>query len=146
MEVTEERLFALRAAARKHHVSVAELPQFLADLQARLSTLDIGELELTRLHQNVRETRQAFDEAAAILTDARQKAAIALKSAIETEFCPLKLERTRFEVSILPLPEAEWSARGKERVSFLIATNPGQTPGQWGKSLPGVNSPGLCWP
>lgn len=137
LEATEERLFALRATARKHHVSVAELPQFLADLQARLSTLDIGELELARLHQNVRDTRRAFDEAATRLSNARQEAALALKTAIETEFRPLKLERARFEVAIQPLPEAEWSVRGKERISFLIATNPGQTPGPMGKVASG---------
>lgn len=137
LEATEERLFALRAAARKHHVAVAELPQFLADLQLRLSSLDIGELELTRLQQCVREKRKEFDAAAAILTNAREEAARALKKAIEAEFQPLKLERARFEVAISSLAEAEWSARGKERISFLIATNPGQTPGPLGKVASG---------
>ena len=49
LERTEERLFALRAAARKHGVAVAELPELLATLRARLAALETGEAEIAAL-------------------------------------------------------------------------------------------------
>jgi DNA repair protein RecN (Recombination protein N) len=45
-----------------------------------------------------------------------------------TELAPLKLDKARFAVRLQPLPEAEWSGEGAERVSYEIATNPGQEP------------------
>ncbi len=49
--------------------------------------------------------------------------------AIARELAPLRLEKSRFAVEITPLSEENWGSAGSESVQFLIATNPGQTPG-----------------
>ena len=49
LERTEERLFALRAAARKHHVLVDDLAALAAGFSARLSDIDLGDSELRSL-------------------------------------------------------------------------------------------------
>jgi len=49
LEATEERLFALRAAARKHTIQVADLPALLATLRARLAALETGAAEVGAL-------------------------------------------------------------------------------------------------
>ena len=54
LEAAEERLFALRAAARKHAVAVAELPGLLATLRARLAALDTGTAEAAGLRRRRR--------------------------------------------------------------------------------------------
>ena len=51
LEQAEERLFALRAAARKHAVTVAELPGLLDTLAARLAALETGAAEVAALEQ-----------------------------------------------------------------------------------------------
>ena len=51
LEQAEERLFALRAAARKHAVAVAELPALLDTLCARLAALETGTAEVAALEQ-----------------------------------------------------------------------------------------------
>lgn len=129
LERAEERLFALRAAARKHSVTVAELPALRDRLAARLAALDTGSAHLAELEAAVAADRQAFTAAASALSAARAKAAEALQAAIMAELPPLRLDRTRFVVTITELPESGWSARGTEQIQFLIATNPGQTPG-----------------
>ena len=53
------------------------------------------------------------------------------------ELAPLKLDRARFAVRLHPLPEAEWSGEGAERVSYEIATNPGQDPAPLAKIASG---------
>ncbi|OUJ04863.1 DNA repair protein RecN, partial [Acetobacter malorum] len=64
LEEIEERLFALRAAARKHDVTVDDLPTFLADLSARLTALETGATQLDALEQAVKEARAQYEQAA----------------------------------------------------------------------------------
>ena len=54
LEQAEERLFALRAVARKHAVAVADLPALLDTLSARLAALETGAAEVVALEQAVR--------------------------------------------------------------------------------------------
>ncbi len=137
LEATEERLFALRAVARKHGIQVSALPAFYADLRARLVALESGVADIAALTTEVARLRAAYVEAAAALSGLREQAARDLETAIGTELPPLKLERARFVVERSMLPEAAWGARGVDAIRFLIATNPGETPGALDKIASG---------
>jgi DNA repair protein RecN (Recombination protein N) len=129
LERAEERLFALRAAARKHGAPVAELAALRDTLAERLAALDTGTAGLVEMERAVAAAAQAFQGVAARLTEARGVAAQRLETAIMAELPPLRLEKTRFVVETTPLGETAWGPRGVEAIRFLIATNPGQTPG-----------------
>ncbi|GAA4480386.1 DNA repair protein RecN [Gluconacetobacter asukensis] len=137
LEQTEERLFALRAAARKHGVSVPELPGLLAALSDRLAALDSGNIRIGALETMVRERRARFEDAAGLLSAAREKTARRLESAVTAELKPLRLERARFFVTLPSLPPEAWNARGREQAAFQIAANPGQPPGPLAKVASG---------
>jgi DNA repair protein RecN (Recombination protein N) len=137
LERTEERLFALRAAARKHGVAVAELPELLTNLRTRLSALETGAAEIVALSRAAAAARAAFGEACATLSATRRDAATRLDKAVARELPPLKLERARFVTSVEPLDEGAWAAQGADAVRFLIATNPGQEPGPLGRVASG---------
>ncbi len=129
LEATEERLFALRAAARKHAVQVAELPTLLAEFRARLDAIETGEAHIDALAAEAAATRTRFAAACTALTEQRRTAGGKLERAVARELPPLRLDRARFFVDIAPLPETSWTAWGADAVRFLIATNPGQEPG-----------------
>jgi DNA repair protein RecN (Recombination protein N) len=129
LEATEERLFALRAAARKYGVPVADLPGHLTELREKIAALDHGAADIVALTAETAKNRAAYIEAAAALSALRQKAAAALEKALAKELPPLKLERARFVVQRELLAEPAWGPRGSDGVKFLIATNPGDTPG-----------------
>ena len=137
LERTEERLFALRAAARKHGVAVADLPDFLAGLRARLAALETGEAAIADLQRDAAAARAGYAAACAELSAARRDAASKLDRAIARELPPLKLDRARFVTDLLPLPDADWGPQGADAVRFLIATNPGQEPGPLGRVASG---------
>ena len=137
LEATEERLFALRAAARKHGVAVAGLPGFLGDLRARLRALDSGVADIAALKAESARLRAAYVAAAAALSELRDDAAGKLEAAIALELPPLKLDRARFVVERTLLAEPQWGARGADAVRFLIATNPGEAPGALDKIASG---------
>lgn len=129
LEKAEERLFALRAAARKHAVAVVDLPGLLDTLAARLAALETGAAEVVALEQAAATARAAYIQAATALTAARRAASVRLDRAVAKELPPLRLDKARFVAEVTGQPEADWGEHGADRVRFLIATNPGQEPG-----------------
>jgi len=137
LEATEERLFSLRAAARKHGVNVAVLPEYLQELRGKLEALETGAADIVELTRETESRRAAYIEAAAALSTLRETAAARLTKALALELPPLKLDRARFVVEQTRLPETAWNARGTDSIRFLIATNPGDTPGALDKIASG---------
>ncbi|MFM7416213.1 MAG: DNA repair protein RecN, partial [Alphaproteobacteria bacterium] len=137
LEQVEERLFALRAAARKHSVPVTELAALLSDLRARLEALDAGAGEVATLEAAEAKARSSYITAAGKLSAARRKSASALEKALAEELPPLKLDRARLVIDLTARDEPAWGADGQDRVTFLVATNPGQTPGPLAKIASG---------
>ncbi|MGJ8528159.1 DNA repair protein RecN [Maritalea sp.] len=128
LERTEERLFALRAAARKHHVSCDELPGLLAKYEQAISDLEKGGDDLSALQEALVEARTQYQSAAKKLSDKRAKAAISLVKAVEAELPDLKLGQARFIVDH-QIDETRESANGFDVVEFHVQTNPGTHPG-----------------
>lgn len=126
LERVEDRLFAIRALARKHSVMADDLGEFAADLRARLAALDGAAGNLKALHLAVSAAEAAYDEAALALSTARGKAAKALDMAIAAELAPLKMERAHFATLI---SAAEAGPEGRDMVEFTVATNPGAPAG-----------------
>ncbi|WHA42140.1 DNA repair protein RecN [Agrobacterium larrymoorei] len=128
LERVEERLFALRAAARKYSVPVTELPALAERMVSDLADLDAGEEKLTKLEAQLGVVKADFDQAAASLSQKRRNAAAALSEAVMAELPALKLERARFTVEVTS-DAASASADGIDVVEFHVQTNPGTRPG-----------------
>jgi DNA repair protein RecN (Recombination protein N) len=137
LEQVEERLFALRAAGRRHRVAVAGLPGLRDATAARLAAIDAGGERLADAATAAAQARKALDEHCRQLSGARERAARALGKAVMAELPPLRLDKAIFVVRLLPLSGAQWSADGAERVAFEVATNPGQEPGALAKIASG---------
>jgi DNA repair protein RecN (Recombination protein N) len=128
LEKIEERLFALRAAARKHNVPVDQLNALAARYAAELGLIDGGAERLAALEEAARAADAYYREAAAALSRDRKKAAETLDRAVNDELKPLKLERAKFVTEIVTDPEAG-GPHGIDRVEFWVQTNPGTRPG-----------------
>ena len=129
IERTEERLFALRAAARHHRTDVDSLANVRAHLAERLVALETGSTELGQLRAELDTARAAYREAAQTLGAARLAAAHRLDGAVADELGPLKLEHAIFRTAVTTAAESDWAREGAERVAFEIATVPGTEPG-----------------
>ncbi|MCE3232176.1 MAG: recN [Rickettsiaceae bacterium] len=125
LEEIEERLFGLRAAARKHNVAVDDLQSYADTIAAKLDLLANKEAHIEALQKELSEAKKLYVEAAQKLSDARKKAAEKLEKVLTKELAPLKMENSRLQVSIEDLNEASWSEDGFNRVAFLVSTNPG---------------------
>jgi DNA repair protein RecN (Recombination protein N) len=128
LERAEERLFALRAAARKYDTPVDHLPELAARYQAELEALDAGEAQLIGLNAAVAKAEADYVKLARTLSKDRAVAATRLDAAVLGELGPLKLERARF-ISHIVIDETARAPEGFDRVEFWVQTNPGTKPG-----------------
>ena len=134
LEAAEERLFAIRALARKHGVAPDDLGGFAEDLRARLLALDAGEAGLAKLARAVNEAEDVYAAAAKALTTRRSTAARRLDIAMAAELAPLKMERAVFATE---LTQADPGPDGADMVTFTVASNPGAPSGALNKIASG---------
>ena len=133
----EERLFGLRAAARKYNVAPDRLPGLRAEFEAKLAALGGGTESLAAVEAEVACCNAAYLASAKALSAARRTAAKRLEDAVAAELKPLKLGGARFRVALTPLGPEDAGANGLERVGFEIATVEGAEFGSLAKIASG---------
>ncbi|WP_320179387.1 DNA repair protein RecN [Roseovarius pacificus] len=134
LEEAEERLFAIRAMARKHGVAADDLGEFATELRGKLAALDQGDADLKALEEALSAAQAAYDAAAGALSAARSEAAGELDRAVSEELAPLKMERAVFSTQVEP---ADPGPEGRDTVTFTVATNPGAPSGPLNKIASG---------
>jgi DNA repair protein RecN (Recombination protein N) len=126
LERIEERLFALRAAARKYSTPVDDLAALAERYIGDLALIDAGAEKLAALEKAAREADDAYATVAKNLSGKRRKSAEKLDRAVNAELAPLKLERAKFSTA---LETSEPGPHGIDRAEFWVQTNPGTKPG-----------------
>ncbi len=139
LEQTEERLFHLRALARKHNVEVDALADLAGSLERQLAVITDGGARLEELARAELKAKAAFTDAAESLSKARIKTATGLDRDVAGELEPLKLGQARFVTQVKSHLDDEnnWNENGFDKVAFQVATNPGAPPGPLAKIASG---------
>lgn len=138
LETIDDRLFALRAQARKHDCAVDDLADLREKLAQQLSMIEHGDEVLAQAMKTAEKAKDAFAEGAKKISAKRISVAKKLDALVQKELAPLKLEKATFLTSVQPQEdENEWGPTGLDRVHFLVATNPGAEPGPLGKIASG---------
>src|SRR3990167_6526031 len=107
LEKIEKRLSLLQDIARKHHIDPTQLTDIENSLRQKILLLEKSDETITDLK--------------------RQKAAKKLCVAITDQMQQLGMNGGKFDIQ-LQTNESPISNIGSEKIHFLIATNPGQTP------------------
>jgi DNA repair protein RecN (Recombination protein N) len=137
LEKTDDRIHALRGAARKFGVTPDELPAVLREFETKREALDSSGGRMKQAEAIVAATRSSYLDAAARLAKSRAAAARKLEAAVAGELAPLKLGHARFRVAFESLDEANAGAGGMERVAFEVATIEGAAFGSLSKIASG---------
>jgi DNA repair protein RecN (Recombination protein N) len=137
LDAIEQRLFALRTAARKHKCDLSELCDLVDVLTQDLELLDNSDHHLKTLHQAALKAKETYTAHAEQLRHKRQEVALLLEEKILIELPPLKLPYAQFKIHFDFLPETMWGAEGTERLEFYVTTNPGTPMAPIGKSASG---------
>lgn len=134
LESIEERLFAIRAAARKHRIPADQLPEKLEQMTQQLNAIDNSDAELKKLNSAMAEKRTQFEHHASQLHEARVAAAKVLRQQILAELPDLKLGQADF---IVDITSTEPTQNGTDSITFMIKTNPGMPFGALHKTASG---------
>ncbi|MBL1419944.1 MAG: DNA repair protein RecN [Alphaproteobacteria bacterium] len=129
LDDVEERLFALRGAARKHGVLVDELPALLEKFRNMIASLEGDQVRADELYKAMNAAKAEYEQAAKIQSQKRQSAAKVLEKAVTSELPPLKLERAKFYCKVKNLSVDGAMRSGFDAVSFEVMTNPGTASG-----------------
>jgi DNA repair protein RecN (Recombination protein N) len=125
LEQAEERLFALRAMARKLNVPVDDLTAARQRFAQALRETENSQDALAAADAAAAKAQAAYLAAAKALTAGRRAAGDRLAKAVQAELAPLKLDKARFRVAVEPLTEDRVGPAGADRVEFEVSTNPG---------------------
>ncbi len=134
LENAEERLFAIRAMARKHNILADELGALAESYRTRLTQLDNSAGHIQDLKSALAAADAAYQSAADALTKTRTVAATKLDAAMSKELAPLKMERAVFKTKVDP---STHGPEGQDSVIFTVATNPGAPSGPLNKIASG---------
>ena len=126
LQEIDERLYVLRAAARKYGVMGDALAGLQEKLTDQLSSLERSTDLLAEYHRVAMIARGAYHQKATALHACRMEAAQILEQAVLAELPSLKLPQTQFKVQVTELPEAQWGDFGLDRIDFVVAMNKGQ--------------------
>ncbi len=137
LERSEDRLHALRAAARKFSLPVAVLASHLAEARTKLSAVESGEKQAKEAAAAAAKTKESYMQLSMQLHATREKAATTLVKAVEKELKPLKMASTKLRVAQQELSEGQWGEAGMHTVFFEVATNAGMPFGAMNKVASG---------
>ena len=137
LEQVEERLFGLKALARKHAVQVDQLPATKAMLRQQLDDIESGADRLGELKQNVEKALKDYEVLALSISKTRQQAALKLDKTVMKELEPLKLNGGGFQTVLSHVTPSMGTATGIDSVQFMASTNPGMPAGPISKIASG---------
>lgn len=125
LAAVEERLFAMRAVARKYDSLPEHLEEALERFKRELALCDSDAEAFEQAVEAEKVAQNAWLKGAEALSVGRKKHAVRLEKEIQAQLAPLHLERVRVEVAFTDIGEADSGARGLERAAFEVETNPG---------------------
>lgn len=118
----EAQLQTLYHIARKHQVSLKDLPQYYQMLLQKKQELEQFNATLKTLEQAVTAAEMIYFEHAKKLSLQRQQAAITLENTVQHYLSWLELDSAEFSIR---LSSEKPTAHGLERIHFWLRTHPG---------------------
>jgi DNA repair protein RecN (Recombination protein N) len=124
LQEVEERLDVIDRLKRKHGGSVEAVVAHAERCRAEIERLENADERGVELEERVREVAERRDALGGELSRARADAAQGLEERVAVELAELAMEGAALEISLEPHPDGHGPS-GRERVTFMVATNPG---------------------
>jgi len=123
----EERLDRVQRLKKKYGGTEASLLAKRDELKREIEALDSGETSLAEANRRVEEAKQEAGKLAERLTRERVKAAKKLETTVSEELVALRMDRTRFAVTVdTDRTEAGHGPFGRDRVAYQFSANEGE--------------------
>jgi DNA repair protein RecN (Recombination protein N) len=124
LQQVEERLDAVDRLKRKHGGSVEAVLEHAERSRAEIERLENADERGAELERRIEAAAERRNGLAEEVSAARKKAARRLEERVADELAELAMDGATLEVSLEPHPDGHSSA-GRERITFMVATNRG---------------------
>ena len=123
----ESRLDVLYRLKKKYGSTVGEMLSYLERSRAELEEIQVADDTIAHLRVELDKARAEAVKRGKALSEARQKAAVALQKRVEEELRQLDMPKVRFETQFLPNGgEDGMDATGMDQIQFLMSANVGE--------------------
>ena len=127
LDALNQRISSAQDLARKHHVSIENLPRRSEELNLELETLNNSGNSLEEIKQALAHAKQNYLEFASQLSHKRSKTAGALSVQISDIMQQLGMDGGQFSIQIDNLEaDGNFKATGIDSISYQVSANPGQ--------------------
>jgi DNA repair protein RecN (Recombination protein N) len=118
-----ERLNVINRLIRKYGINVEHVLAHRANLQREIDALGGASMNVDALTAKIAPLDKQLKALAAELTKKRAAAAKKIAPQVQSQLAELGMEKAKFDVALLPLPDA--SPSGTDAAEFMVQTNPG---------------------
>ncbi len=133
----ESRLSLLEKLEKKYGATIPEIKAKKAEISAKISDLEEGDIKLTELERKLEEKSRLCAESAEKISFKRKTAADALSREVITSLQFLDMPKVRFRIAVTPQRDAAgtyiFRPDGADDVDFLISVNIGEEMQSLGK-------------
>jgi DNA repair protein RecN (Recombination protein N) len=137
LEAVSAQLSGLADLARKHHVTMEELPRVRDALAERLEASEGFEEKREQLEADCARSLATYRKAAAALSKVRKAQAAKLASAVQELMGELGMAGGVLDFGLRTDPNGPPSARGDDSLNLQVSANPGVAPGPLAKIASG---------
>jgi DNA repair protein RecN (Recombination protein N) len=133
----QDRQALVRQLTRKYGADVASVLAYADEARTRLAELEAEEADAGDLDRRLAEQRDRVDALAEDVRRGRRAAAARLAEVVDGHLSDLAMPHGRFTVAVDPLGDDELTADGGDRVTFMLAPNPGEPARPLGQAASG---------
>ncbi len=134
LDSLNERLFLINTLKKKYGSSINEILEYLAEIESKLEVIDFSDDDISKLKENIDNTRIETSKLAQDLSKKRHEAKNDFVLKIEIQMNDLGMESTRFDVDITSEESDDGSIEidgirykssinGIDNIEFIIAPN-----------------------
>lgn len=124
----DQELTLLHDLARKHQVTMIDLPETKQAIEQELEQLSGDEQTFDDLEKELSLQQENYSKLATKVSKARAKSAKELEKQVVKLMKDLGLGNGVFEVALNPTDKESYKSQGLETAEFMVSTNPGQQP------------------
>ena len=117
----EDRISLYKKLSKKHNVRESQLSSIEELIRSKIISLDDRENKLLEIKKDLDETKKILIDYSQLISSQRLKNCMELDTKVNNEFLDLKLENANFKTFI---ENIEYNAKGQDKVTFKIQTNP----------------------
>lgn len=128
LEQVEKRLDELNKLKRKYGNSLEDILKLYGQIEQEIQAFDQREIRIEDLEQEYAAQRKQLQKLSQELSGERKKTAKGFEQQVMEELSALGMEKTRFSVDFKQAGTEKhpFTAKGIDKIEFLIAPNPGE--------------------